>query len=53
MRKKYFIELAKVVATIGDMGERRRVARLIAEVCVNLSPSFNYSVFYEACGVKL
>ena len=51
MSRKHFIQLARAVAAISDLVERRKVAELLADVCAAANPRFNRSRFYSACGV--
>lgn len=52
MSRKHFQALANAISTIHDVKERKRIARLIADVCSSQNSRFDYSIFYDACDVE-
>jgi len=49
MSRKHFEEIARVLSTIADDNERRRVAREMASALASTNPNFNRSRFLGAC----
>jgi hypothetical protein len=52
MSRKHFVALAQAIASIENVVERERAAELIGLVCRGFNYNFNWSVWYNACGVK-
>ena len=52
MSRKHFVEFAKAIACISDTEERKRVARIVADVCAGMNSRFNYNTFFRRlrCG---
>ena len=51
MSRKHFRALADAIAGIEDREERKRMAKLIGDVCQSCNGNFNWSVWNSACGV--
>jgi len=51
MTRKDFIVIADAIARIEDVGDRAEVEQLLATVCANSNPSFDY-VRFDARIVK-
>ncbi len=51
MSRKHFRALAEAIAGIECPDERKRMALLIGNVCARCNGNFNWSMWYNACGV--
>lgn len=51
MSRKHFRELAEAVGGITCDDERKRMARLIGNVCASCNGNFNWSLWNHACDV--
>ena len=51
MSRKHFIALAKAINGIADDEERKRMARLIGEVCRECNSNLKWSHWNHACNV--
>ena len=52
MSRKHFRELAQALCAIASPQERQVVATLVANVCKQSNPAFDYQRFYAACGLQ-
>ena len=52
MSKKHFVELAKAIGGIADSEERRRMCRLVGEVCADCNLTFKWATWQRACNVE-
>ena len=53
MSRKHFRALAEAIAGIEDAGERKRMGKLIGEVCAGCNGNFKWSIWWYACGVPI
>lgn len=51
MSRKHFRALAEAISGISCADERKRVAKLIGDVCAGSNGNFNWSVWNNACRV--
>lgn len=51
MTKKHFVALAHAISQIADPVNREEVARLVAVLCSESNPNFDFGRFYAACNV--
>jgi hypothetical protein len=51
MSRKHFVAMAKELADIADLDARKQAAKAFADVAKAMNSRFDYTRFYEACGL--